>query len=176
MGLSARKRSATPKPRALIARSLLVARGFFFFGQRLVPNILAQPKTRVQRFGFALADFAALVQIFLNKRFVGGVFWNMFHEDEINCYAGPRQQQQNRQSWRCKVCKIYASITNANRTVWRPHAAKRLKPPLRGRTVPTAKKRDRGETQQPCCMGFHCPQVRWTQPLSAQHLRARNTR
>lgn len=65
------------------ARSLFVARGFFFFGQRLVPNILAEPKARIRRFGFAFADFAALVQKFLNKRIIGGFFFDMFHRRNL---------------------------------------------------------------------------------------------
>ena len=66
--------------RQLDRASLLVARGFFFFGQRLVPNVLAKTQRRVKRFGFAFADLAAFVQVFLNKCFVSGVFGYMFHK------------------------------------------------------------------------------------------------
>lgn len=65
------------------AQSLLVARGFFFFGQRLVPNIFAESKARIRRFGFAFADFAALVQEFLNERIIGVLFLDMFHRRNL---------------------------------------------------------------------------------------------
>ena len=62
-----------------LAGLFLVARGFFFFGQLVVPNIFAEAKFRWRRFGFANTDFAAVVQKLLNKRVICGFFRDMFH-------------------------------------------------------------------------------------------------
>ena len=76
-----------------LAQSLLVARGFFFFGQLVVPSIVAQAQFGRKRLGFTFADLATLVQKFLNKRVIGGFFWNIFHADTLRrhayaCHAG----------------------------------------------------------------------------------------
>lgn len=64
-------------------RSLLVARGFLFLGQLVVPNIVAQTQFRRQRFGFANTDLAALVQELLNKSVIGVFFGEMFHREMV---------------------------------------------------------------------------------------------
>ena len=60
----------------------------FFFGQRLVPNILAQTKLRTRGFGFALRDFTAIFQKFLNKRIIGVFFLDMFHGGTVAGLVG----------------------------------------------------------------------------------------
>ena len=65
--------------RPVARASLLVARRFFFFGERLVPDILTQSQSRVRRLGFTFGHFAALVQVLLNKRVIGGFFFHLFH-------------------------------------------------------------------------------------------------
>ena len=62
-----------------VPRSLLIAGGFLFFGQLVVPNILAQPQLGWKRFGFAYADFATFVKEFLNKGIICVFFGNLFH-------------------------------------------------------------------------------------------------
>ena len=71
----------------MTAGSLFVAGRFFFFGQLVVPLVVAQAKLRGQRFGFADADFAAIFQEFLNKRIISGFFWDMFHDFKL-AYLG----------------------------------------------------------------------------------------
>jgi hypothetical protein len=71
-----------------IAGLFLIARGFFFFGQLVVPNILAQAKFGWRRFCFANFNFAAIVQKFLNKRVICGFFWDMFHGDMLTACMG----------------------------------------------------------------------------------------
>jgi hypothetical protein len=65
-------------------RSLLIARGFFFFGQLIVPSIVTQTQLARKRFGFSDTDLAALVQEFLNKRIIRGFFRDMFHQDKLS--------------------------------------------------------------------------------------------
>jgi hypothetical protein len=67
------------KPCRVPARLFLVAGGFLFLGQLIVPNIVAQTKLGRQRFGFADIDLAAFGQEFLNKRIVGGFFGDLFY-------------------------------------------------------------------------------------------------
>lgn len=57
----------------------LVAGGFLFLGQLVVPNIVAQTKLGRQRFGFAATDLTAFVQELLNKGIVSGFFGDMLH-------------------------------------------------------------------------------------------------
>ena len=71
-----------------LERLFLVARGFFFFGQLVVPNILAQAKLGWRWFGFANTDLAAVVQKFLNKRVICGFFWDMFHVGMLTASMG----------------------------------------------------------------------------------------
>ena len=67
------------KPQRFAARLFFVAGGFLFFGQLVVPNIVAQTKLGRQRFGFADIDLAAFLQEFLNQGIVSGFFRDMFH-------------------------------------------------------------------------------------------------
>lgn len=71
-----------------LAGLFLVAGGFFFFRQLVVPNILAQAKLRWCRLGFANGNFAAIVQKFLNKRVICGFFWDMFHGNMLTACMG----------------------------------------------------------------------------------------
>lgn len=64
--------------------SLLATRGFLFFRQFVVPTVVAQTQLAWQRFGLSDADFAALLQKFLNKRFIGRFFWDMFHALQLS--------------------------------------------------------------------------------------------
>ncbi|WP_176439119.1 hypothetical protein [Puniceibacterium sediminis] len=70
----------TPVVRGPSARSLLVARGLFFFGKLVVPGIVAQSQLAWKRLGFAVPDLASLLQEFLNKGIIGGFFGDMFHK------------------------------------------------------------------------------------------------
>ena len=65
---------------------LFVARRFFVFGQLVVPLVVGKAKFRRGRFGFANADFTALIQKFLNECIIGSFFGDMFHE--TNCSPG----------------------------------------------------------------------------------------
>ena len=60
--------------------SLFLARCFFFFGQSVVPRIIAQTQLAWERLGFPDADLAAVVQEVLNKRIIRGFFGDFFHE------------------------------------------------------------------------------------------------
>ena len=60
-----------------------VAGGFFFAGQLIAPDVVAQAQFGRRGLGLAFADLAALVQEFLNKRIIGGFFGNMFHEGRL---------------------------------------------------------------------------------------------
>lgn len=65
------------------AKSLLIPRGLFFFGQFVVPNIVAQTQFRFKRFGLSNADFAAFVQELLNKGIIRCFFGDMFHRNTL---------------------------------------------------------------------------------------------
>ena len=69
------RRSLSGPERAL----LLVARRFFFFGQLVVPDVIAKPQFGGQRLGLSNADFPAFFQKLLNKRVIGIFLWNIFH-------------------------------------------------------------------------------------------------
>ncbi|MGJ8587502.1 MAG: hypothetical protein ACSHXW_05065 [Yoonia sp.] len=67
------------KPQRFAARLFFVAGSFLFFGQLVVPDIVAQTKLGRQRFGFADIDLATFLQEFLNQGIVSGFFRDMFH-------------------------------------------------------------------------------------------------
>lgn len=65
--------SNTEKPRVLFA----VAGCFFFFCQNLVPDVLADAKFGLHRFGFTNLHLAAFVQKLLDQGVVGRGLWNL---------------------------------------------------------------------------------------------------
>ena len=70
--------------RICAARSLLIARFFLFFGQFVVPSIVAQTQLAWKWFRLANADLSALIQEFLNKHIIRGFFRDLFHEEVLN--------------------------------------------------------------------------------------------
>ena len=70
----------------------------FFTCEFVVPNIVAQAQFRRRGFGFANAHFATLVQEFLNKRVIGGFFFNMFHAKKRTRCTPARQLAARKKS------------------------------------------------------------------------------
>ncbi len=60
-------------------QSLLTARGFFSFGQLIVPCVVAQTQLAWKGFGFPDADLTPFAQEFLNKSIIRGFFGDIFH-------------------------------------------------------------------------------------------------
>ena len=66
---------------------LLVARGFFFAGQLIVPSVVTQPQLAWKWLGFANADLAALIQKLLNKRLICCFLGHMFHRASLTALS-----------------------------------------------------------------------------------------
>ncbi len=61
-----------------LSELLFIARRFFVFGQRLVPNVLGDPKLGLHWLSYAFLDLATLFQKLLNKRVIGIIFRYLF--------------------------------------------------------------------------------------------------
>lgn len=61
-----------------------VSRGFFFFCQRVVPNVFAQTQLPRKRLRLTDSNLTSTVQKFLNKRVVSRLFGNMFHKEYLD--------------------------------------------------------------------------------------------
>ena len=77
------KRPAIARVLQLYFGPIFIARRLFFFGQFVVPSIIAETQLAGKRLCLANADFSTLVQKFLNEGIVSGFFGNLFHPNTL---------------------------------------------------------------------------------------------